>query len=229
MFADLGTKLNYSTAYHPQTDGQTERVNQVLEDMLRMYVMDKPTKWEDYLHLVEFAYNNGQQASLGMSPYEALYGRRCRTPVTWDNLVNKIVLGPELLREMEQEVVKIRKNLKAAQNRQKSYVDKHRVNREFNVGDHVYLRVRPRKSSLKLGSCAKISPTYCGSFEVLERIGPIALPASTRDHNFFHVSLFKKYVHDPNHVINWDVIQVEGEFQIEPMHILARKVTMLQN
>ena len=76
-----------------------------------MYVMDKPTKWEDYLHLVEFAYNNGQQASLGMSPYEALYGRRCRTPVTWDNPMNRIVLGLELLKEMEQEVAKIRKNL----------------------------------------------------------------------------------------------------------------------
>ena len=84
-----------------------------------MYVMDKPTKWEDYLHLVQFTYNNGQQASLGMSPYEALYGRRCRTPVTWDNPVNMIVLGPELLKEMEQEVAKIRQNLKAAQDRQK--------------------------------------------------------------------------------------------------------------
>ena len=73
LFVDLGTKLNFSTAYHPQTDGQTERVNHVLEDMLHMYVMDKPSKWEDYLHLIEFAFNNGQQASLGMSPYEALY------------------------------------------------------------------------------------------------------------------------------------------------------------
>ena len=86
----------------------------MLEDMLRMYVMDKPAKWEDYLHLVDFAYNNGQQASLGMNPYEALYGRRCRTPVTWDNPVNRVVLGPKLLKEMEQEVVKIRQNLKAA-------------------------------------------------------------------------------------------------------------------
>ena len=94
FFSDLGTKLNFITAYHPQTDGQTKRVNQVLEDMLRMYVMDKPSKWEHCLHLVEFYYNNGQQASLGMIPYESLYGRRCRTPVTWDNPVNSVVLGP---------------------------------------------------------------------------------------------------------------------------------------
>ena len=80
------------------------------------------------------------------------------------------------------------------------------MNREFSVGDHVYLRVRERKSSLKLGSCAKLSPRYCGPFEVLERIGPVgyilALHASTRAHNVFHVYLLKRYVHDPNHVIN---------------------------
>ena len=117
LFSYLGTKLNFSSAYHSKNDGKIERVNQVLEDMLLMYVMDKPSKWEDYLHLVEFAYNNGQQASLGMSPYEALYGRRCRTPVTWDNPVNMIVLRPELLKEVEKEVVKIRQILKATQDR----------------------------------------------------------------------------------------------------------------
>ena len=80
----------------------------MLEDMLRMCVMDKPSKWEYYLHSIDFSYNNGHQASLGMCPYKYLYGRRCRTPVTWDNLVNRVVLGPELLKEMEQEVVKTR-------------------------------------------------------------------------------------------------------------------------
>ena len=109
------------------------------------------------------------------------------------------------------------------------------MHKEFVVGDHVYLRVRPRKSSLNLGSCARLSPRYCGIFEVLEIIGLVAyilaLPASTRAHNVFHVSLLKKYVHYCNHVINWDVIQVEpkGEFQTEPLCILNRKVTMLWN
>ena len=88
--------------YHPQIDGQTEKVDQVLEDMLRMYVMNKPSKLEDYLHLVEFAYINGHQASLGMSPFEALYGKGCRTPLNWYILVSRVVLGPEMLKEMEQ-------------------------------------------------------------------------------------------------------------------------------
>ena len=98
------------------------------------------------------------------------------------------------------------------------------MNKEFSVGDHVYLRVREKKSSLNLGSCAKLSPRYCGLFEVIERIGRVAyrlvFPASTRAHNYFHVSLLKRYVHDPNHVINWDVFQVEpeGEFRISNVH-----------
>ena len=92
----------------------------------------------------------------------------------------------------------------------------------FSVGDHIYLRVRATKSSLNLGSCSQLYPRYRGLFEVLERIGPVAyrlaFPSRTRAHNVFHVSLLKKYVHDPNHVIYWDVIQVEpnGEFQTDP-------------
>ena len=153
--------------------------------------------------------------------------------MTWDNPVNRFVLVLELLKEIGQEVVKTRQNLKAAQDRQKRYAYRHRVNREFSIGDHVYLRVRENKISLKLGSCAKMSPRYCGPFEVLERIGLVAyrlaFPASTRDHNVFNVSLLKKHVHDPNHVINWDVIQVEPEeeFQTEPLRILDMKVTVL--
>lgn len=98
----LGTQLNFSSVYHPQTDGQTERVNQILEDMLRMYVMDQQSCWEDYLYLVEFIYNNGYQSSIGMSPFQALYGRPCRTPLSWDQLEDRVLLGLEMLRDMEQ-------------------------------------------------------------------------------------------------------------------------------
>ncbi|KAH9293928.1 hypothetical protein KI387_040867, partial [Taxus chinensis] len=87
--AALGTKLNFSSAYHPEMDGQTERVNQVLEDMLRMYCMDQQYKWEEYLPLVEFAYNNTYHASLKMAPFEALRGRKCRTHVSWDNVEDR--------------------------------------------------------------------------------------------------------------------------------------------
>jgi hypothetical protein len=97
LFKGFGSILNFSTTYHPERDGQTERVNQVIEDMIRMYVMDKPSKWEDYLNLVEFAYNNGYQASLKMSPFEALYGRRCNRLVSWDNLADRTIFGPDLL------------------------------------------------------------------------------------------------------------------------------------
>ena len=103
-----------------------------------------------------------------MSPYEALYGKRCRKIVIWDNPVNRVVLGPEFLKEMEQVVVNIRQNMKESQDREKSYAYKHRVNKEFSVGEHVYLRVKARKISLKLGSCPKLSPRYCGPLECLK-------------------------------------------------------------
>eukprot|EP00253_Pinus_taeda_P011178 PITA_11178 len=98
LFADLGTQLNFSTAYHPQTDGQTERVNQVVEDMLRAFVMQQPTLWEEYLHLVEFAYNNGYHTSTQMSPFEVMYGRKCRTPSNWGGPEDKLKLGPKMLK-----------------------------------------------------------------------------------------------------------------------------------
>jgi hypothetical protein len=129
LFKGFRRNLNFSTAYHPESDGQIERVNRVIEDILRMYVMDEPSKWEDYLHLVEFAYNNGYQASLKMSPFEALYGRKCNTSVSWDNLADRTIVGLEFLMEMEYQMTKNKKNLKVSQDRQKSYADKNKTHR----------------------------------------------------------------------------------------------------
>jgi hypothetical protein len=92
--------------------------------MLRMHVMHQPKKWKDYLPLVEFAYNNGYQESLKMSPFEDLYGRQCNIPISRNNLVEIIILGPDMLKEMEQKVVQIKQNMKIAQDRQKSYADR---------------------------------------------------------------------------------------------------------
>jgi hypothetical protein len=94
LFVGLNTNLNFSTSYHPQTDGQTERTNQIVEDMIRMHIRTKPNKWEDYMHLVEFAYKNGYQTLAKLSPFEILYDRKCTTPINWDNLANKLMVGP---------------------------------------------------------------------------------------------------------------------------------------
>jgi len=111
--------------------------------MLHMFAMQQPQKWEDYLHLVEFSYNNGHHESLGMSPFEVLYGRKWRVPIDWNNPVNNLALGPDMLAEMEETVKKVRQNLRAAQDRHKVYADKKRTYREFQLRDHVYLRVKP--------------------------------------------------------------------------------------
>ena len=119
----MGTRLEFCTAFHPQSDGQTERVNQILEDMLRACALDYGSSWEDNLPYAEFSYNNNYQASLKMAPFEALYGRRCKTPLMWDEVGDCQLFGPDLIRETEEKVKLIRDRLKVAQSRQKSYAD----------------------------------------------------------------------------------------------------------
>jgi hypothetical protein len=97
LFVGLNTNLNFSTSYHPQTDGHTEQTNQIIEDMICMYVRTKPSKWEDYLHLVEFAYNNGYQTSAKMSPFEVLYDIKCTTLISSDNPAERLMVGPKML------------------------------------------------------------------------------------------------------------------------------------
>lgn len=132
-------------------------------------------------------------------------------------------------------MVRIRKNLKVAHNRQKSYVNKNRTFKEFKVWEHVFLKVKARKSSLKLRSCKKLAARYFGPFEILNKIELVAyelmLPPNIKAHNIFHVYLLKKYVHDSNHAIDWSFIQVEleGDFQVQLVCIMDKKVTMLRN
>ena len=137
----IGTRLTMSTAFHPQTDGQSERTIQVLEDMLRACVLDHEGSWEEHLPLVEFAYNNSYQASIQIAPYEALYGRPCKSLLCWTEVGESSITGPDLIRDNSEKVSLIRQRLLTAQSRQKSYADILRQPLEFEVGDHVFLKL----------------------------------------------------------------------------------------
>ncbi|KAM2869733.1 hypothetical protein FF1_017608 [Malus domestica] len=170
----LGTKLLYSTAYHPQTDGQSERTIQTLEDMLRSSVLQFGDSWHDRLDLMEFAYNNSFHSSIGMSPFEALYGRACRTPLCWSEVGERVLEGPEIVDETTQNIQVIKSNLKATQDRQKSLADRHATDRVYDVGDWVFLKLSPWRGMVRFGKRGKLSPRYIGPYEITERIGEVA-------------------------------------------------------
>ena len=123
--------MKFSTAYHPQTDGQSERTIQILEDMLRACVLDFSGSWNKYLPLIEFSYNNSYQSTIGVAPYEMLYGRKCRSPIHWDGTRERRYLGLEAVQRTSEAIEKIRAQMLASQSRQKSYADPKCRNVEF--------------------------------------------------------------------------------------------------
>ena len=164
----LGTRMNFNTTFHPQTDVQSERLIQVLEHMLRDYVIEFLRSWDRYIPLMEFAYNNSYQESIGMTPYEALYGRRCRTPVCWMELNEHKMIGSDIVTDTEEKVQVIRQRLRAASDRQKSYTDQKRRDIEYEVGDKVFLKVSPWRKILRFGKKVKLSSRFIGPYEILE-------------------------------------------------------------
>jgi hypothetical protein len=182
LHESLDTRLNFSSAYHPQTDGQTERTNQVLEDMLRACALKHGGSWDKSSPYAEFSYNNSYQASLKMSPFEALYGRKCRTPLYWDQTGERQLFGPEIIQEAEEQVQQIRENLRTAQSRQKSYADTRRRLLEFKEGDYVYLKVSPLRGMRRFKVKGKLSPRFIGPFLILKRVGEVAYQLELPDH-----------------------------------------------
>ncbi|KAL0559002.1 hypothetical protein IC582_003591 [Cucumis melo] len=232
----MGTRLDFSTAFHPQTDGQTERLNQVLEDMLRACALEFPGSWDSHLHLMEFAYNNSYQATIGMTPFEALYGRCCRSPVCWGEVGEQRLMGPELVQSTNEAIQKIRSRMHTAQSRQKSYADVRRKDLEFEIGDRVFLKVAPMKGVLRFERRGKLSPRFVGPFEILERIGPVAYrlalpPSLSTVHDVFHVSMLRKYVPDPSHVVDYEPLEIDENLSYveQPVEVLAREVKTLRN
>ena len=127
----MGTQLKFSTAFHPQTDGQSERTIQTLEDLLRACALDFGGSWDMHLHLIEFSYNNSYHSSIQMAPFEALYGRKCRSPVYWDKVRERKLLSPQLIQKDVDNIRIIRQRLLTAQSRQKSYADRRRRDLEI--------------------------------------------------------------------------------------------------
>jgi hypothetical protein len=166
-----------------------------------------------------------------MPPYEALYGRSCRTSLSWDILEDRVKVGLELIQEMEEQVIHIRKRLKEAWDRKKSYADAHRIDRSYEVGDQVFICIRPNKSTIWFRKGTKLSPQFIGPFRIQEKIGPVAYhlvlpPHLHKTHNVFHVSVLRHYVVDESHKLNWKELQVldTGTLMIEPLCILDRRV-----
>ncbi|XP_042455215.1 uncharacterized protein LOC122039855 [Zingiber officinale] len=186
--------------------------------------MDFGGSWEDHLHLVEFAYNNSYHSAIQMAPFEALYGRACRSPTLWDEVGESSVLGPQRIQRDAELVGTI------------SYADRRRRPLEFSVGDHVFLRVSPTKGVRRFGLKGKLAPRYIGPFQILERIGEVAyrlaLPPSLAGvHDVFHVSMLRKYVPHPTHILA-DVsitLQPDVAYEEAPVRILDRKERQLRN
>ena len=187
----------------------------MLEDILWACVLDLKGSWEVHLPLVEFAYNNSYQASVQMAPCEALYGRPCRSPVCWTEVGEIPTTGPNLVRDTSKKLDLIRKCLLTARAL------------KFEVGNHVFLKVMPKRGVVWFGKWGKLSPRYIGVFEVLERVATVsyrlALPPNFSGvHAVYHVSMLRKYTPDPTHVVDWGELVVDADetFKEGTVHIM---------
>ena len=182
--------------------------------------------WDKHLHLAEFAYNNSYQSSIQMAPYEALYGRKCRSPICWYEVGERPLLGPDIVRENDEKIQLIKERLQIAQNRQKSYADRNRRVMQLAVGDLVYLKVSPMRGVRRFGIKGKLSPRYVGPFKILEEKGASAykleLPERlSRIHNVFHISQLKKCNKPPPQVSDLEIeLQPDLTYEERPLKIL---------
>ncbi|GKC20587.1 putative reverse transcriptase domain-containing protein, partial [Tanacetum coccineum] len=231
----LGTNLDMSTTYHPQTDGQSKRTIQTLKDMLRACVIDFKSSWDRHLPLVEFSNNNSYRVSIKAAPYEALYGRKYRSPVCWSEVGDSHLTGPELIHDTTEKIVQIKNHLLATRSRQKSYEDKRLKPLEFEVGDMVLPKVSPWKGIVRFGKRRKLSPCYIDLFKVLARIGPVAytleLPEVLKGiHSTFHVSNLKKCLAEGEVVVPLEEIQLDDKLHMieEPVEIVDKEVKLLK-
>nr|GEY25520.1 putative reverse transcriptase domain-containing protein [Tanacetum cinerariifolium] len=231
----LGTRLDMSTAYHSETDGQSERTIQTFKDMLHACAIDFGKGWVNHLPLVKFLYNNNYHASIKVAPFEALYGRKCHSPVYWTEVGEAQILSLELIQETTEKIVQIKQRMQVARGRQKSYADLKRKPMEFQVEDKVMLKVLPWKGVVRFSKWGKLNPRYVGPFKVLEKVRDVAykldlLEELSRVHNTFHVSNLKKCHADEPLAVPLDGLHFDDKlhFMEEPVEIVDREVKWLK-
>jgi hypothetical protein len=232
----LGTHLIRSSVYHPQTDGQTERVNEIIKKMLHACVLTDGPKWDKHLPLAEFSYNNSYQENINMSPFEALYGRPYHTPLSSSESGKRVIFGPDIVTEAEEKVKQIQANILATQSRQKSYADKRHNPLEFEVGDHVYLRVSLVKGVRRFGIKGKLAPHYICPYPILDKYGPtsyqLELPSKLSGvHNMFHISQLKKCLKPLTDVVIEDTVPLEPDltYKTYPIKVLDQQDWVTRN
>jgi hypothetical protein len=217
LYQLIGSEQRLTTAFHPQTDGQTERVNHVLEDMLRHYTDANQDDWDQFLSTAEFAVNNSHHESIGTTPFRMWCGRDPRIPLRivpkdYTSHQSKTPKAAEFADRMQHGLVEAKKKLEAAQQRQKRYYDSHHRQVTFNVGDRVLLSTK--NLHLKGIKCRKLAPKWVGPFTVIKQINPVAykleIPPCMRVHNVFHVSILRMY-HDDGRVQPPQPFELEGE------------------
>nr|GEY50269.1 putative reverse transcriptase domain, ribonuclease H-like domain, aspartic peptidase domain protein [Tanacetum cinerariifolium] len=231
----LGTQLDMSTTYHLETDRQSERTIQTLEDMLRDCAIDLDKGWEKHLPLVEFLYNNSYHANIKAAPFKALYGRKCRSPVCWAKVGDTQLTGLEIIHGTTEKIVQIRQHLQTARDRQRSYANVRRKPLEFQVGDRVMLKISPRKVIIRFGKRGKLNPRYIGPFKIFNMIGPVAYKLELLEelgnvHNTFHVSNLKKCLSEESLIILMKELNLNDKlnFVEEPVEIIDREIKQLR-
>ncbi|GJT08014.1 putative reverse transcriptase domain-containing protein [Tanacetum coccineum] len=219
----------------PEIPVWNERTIQTLEDMLRACVIDFGSGWDKHLPLAEFSYNNNYHASIKAAPFEALYERKCRSPICWSEVGDVQLTRPEMIRETTKMIVQIKNRLLATCSRQKSYAGVRRKPLEFEVGGKVMLKVSPWKGVVQFGKRGKLSPRYIGPFKILSRVGPEAyklkLPRELQGvYNTFHDSNLKKCLSDEDLIIPLDEVRIDEKFYFikEPIEIMDREVKQLK-
>nr|GEZ37094.1 putative reverse transcriptase domain, ribonuclease H-like domain, aspartic peptidase domain protein [Tanacetum cinerariifolium] len=224
-----------STAYHTETGGQSKRIIQTLKDMLRACAIDFGKGWEKHLPTVKFSYNNSYHASIKVAPFEVLYGQKCRSHVCWAEVGDTQLTGPKIIHETTEKIVQIRQHLQATRDRQRSYTNVRRKPLEFQTGDHIMLKISPRKGIIRFGKRGKLNPRYIGPFKILKRIGPVAykleLPEELSNvYNTFYVSNLKKCLSDESLLIPMKELKLDDKlnFVEEHVEIMDREVKQLR-